>query len=262
MKRERERFLAQLLGLYDSFDLLIFIYLFFLSQLSSWWLSSKLDQYLPLSVTTPGELVLVVTLVLFLPLGFTFLKNSLKTLKVIQGVTAKCFPAAGGDAGRRSSSGNVAEVSIQQDMGLSWGGWTVTKRAAVVPVQASISDWVWQGIPCSQLLHQIAVFISCLGYMSNWGRGGGHSLPEACMHLVWLCVDYKLHSWVFLHFTYRKEFLPSVPIAKRLNSEPSGKHRKSISCRKHCFHLNFIDTCLASLTFGWFLSLDCLLKKS
>lgn len=91
-----------------------------MSQLNSWWLSSKWDRYLPLSVTTPGELVLVVVLGLFLLLGFTFLRNSLRTLTVSLGVTAKCFPAAG--AGKRSGSssgGDVAKVSIQQDAGLS-----------------------------------------------------------------------------------------------------------------------------------------------
>ena len=36
-------------------------------------------------------------------------------------------------------------------------------------------------------------------------------------------------------------FLPSVPITKRLNFEPSGKCRKCFNCRKHCFNLNFID---------------------
>lgn len=39
-------------------------------------------------------------------------------------------------------------------------------------------------------------------------------------------------------------FLPSVPIAKRLNFECSGKCSKYFNCRKHCFNLNFIDICV------------------
>lgn len=129
-------------------------------------------------------------------------------------------------------------------------------------MQVQTSGWGWESgweFPISQLLDQIAAFISCLGCRSNYGMGGRMAYPKHSRIFLWICIDYKLQRWIFLSCTYRTEFLPSVPVAKR---KLGGKCRKSFSCRKHCFNLNFIGMCLSNLAFGWFLSLGFLLKKS
>lgn len=158
------------------------------------------------------------------------------------GSGCQVFPAAVLPLGR----GSIAQVSSTSQGGKH--GW----ESCWVQVQRS--GWGWESdweFSISQLLDQIAAFILCLGHMSNYEMEGENGLSRALTHFVWLCIGYKLQRWIFLNFTYGTEFLPSVPTAKK-KRQFWGKCRKSISCRKHCFNLNFIDMCLSSLTFGCF----------
>lgn len=78
------------------------------------------------------------------------------------------------------------------------------------------------------------------------GYGRGDNLSEARIYFgVALCSSEVAQLDVSkLLLLEESSFLPSVPIAERLNFEPSGKCRKCFNCRKHCFNLNFIDICV------------------